>query len=395
VLYPCKRPCRGAPAHHLLVFGWLVVALIRAPGQGTRKGLKPYLPATLPYGTTVRMVRLTPWDAPAVLTQRAMAPRRTLPPPAAGVLSRLGESTLPAKRGRQHPLGYTTRQRESALDTFGVGLVLLVARWDRCRLPVALGLLDPSLRGHHNRLCRERLQAFVPPAWPRTRVVVAEAGVAAHATMRCSTEHHDGDVCAMPRTRQLPHGQHRRDLVPHLPKRCDQRRASDQPDGRRKDSWVFARRATRHQLGDVTLVLSKPRRHHGPNSVQILVTHRPEAPGGTIRSIYARRWGMERTCKALTSGLHLGDMQVTKDPERVARSVTWSVLASRLLVRLYGHDQGLSKEWSLLKLQTRVAEEVAQEAVIRTDLTWQRKLKRFKHVASCPYDNPSLLSLKG
>ena len=89
------------------------------------------------------------------------------------------------------------------------------------------------------------------------------------------------------------------------------------------------------------------------------------------------------TFKELKSGLHLGDRQVTKDPERVARSVTWSVLASLLLVRLYGHDQGLSKEWSLLKLQERFAAEVAQEAVIRTALKWQRQLKRFKHVASC------------
>jgi hypothetical protein len=83
----------------------------------------------------------------------------------------------------------------------------------------------------------------------------------------------------------------------------------------------------------------------------------------------------------LKSGLHLGDMQVTKDPERVARSVTWSVLASLLLVHLYGHDQGLSKAWSLFKLKERFAEEVAPEAVIRTELTWQRQLKRFKHVA--------------
>jgi hypothetical protein len=74
-------------------------------------------------------------------------------------------------------------------------------------------------------------------------------------------------------------------------------------------------------------------------------------------------------------------MQVTKDPERVARSVTLSGLAYLLLVRLYGHDQGLSKEWSLFKLKERFAEEVAQEAVIRTALQWQRKLKRFRHVA--------------
>jgi hypothetical protein len=185
----------------------------------------------------------------------------------------------------------------------------------------------------------------------------------------------------MPRTRQFTKGQHLRDLVQHLPNSCYHRRASYKPDGRRKDYGVFARRATLHKLGDVTIVLSKPRRNTGPKSVKILVTNLPEARGGTRRSIYAWRWGIELTLKELKSGLHLGDMQVTKDPERVARSVTLSVLAYLLLVRLDGHDQGLSKEWSLFKLKERFAEEVAQEAVIRTELKWQRKLQRCRHVA--------------
>jgi hypothetical protein len=115
--------------------------------------------------------------------------------------------------------------------------------------------------------------------------------------------------------------------------------------------------------------------------VQICVPHRPEARGGTILRLDAWRWGIALTWKELKSGLHLGDMQVTKDPERVARSVTWSVLASLLLVHLYGHDQGLSKAWSLFKLKERFAEEVAQDAVTRTELKWQRKLKQYKHVA--------------
>jgi hypothetical protein len=34
-------------AQHFLVFCWLVMALIRDPGQGSLKGLNPYLPAKL------------------------------------------------------------------------------------------------------------------------------------------------------------------------------------------------------------------------------------------------------------------------------------------------------------------------------------------------------------
>ena len=46
-----------------------------------------------------------------------------------------------------------------------------------------------------------------------------------------------------------------------------------------------------------------------------------------ISSIYARRWGVEVTIKELKSGLHLGQMQVTKEAERVTRSVALSVMA--------------------------------------------------------------------
>jgi hypothetical protein len=74
-------------------------------------------------------------------------------------------------------------------------------------------------------------------------------------------------------------------------------------------------------------------------------------------------------------------MQVTKEAERVTRSVALSVLAYLLLVRLYGCDAALSQEWSLFKLKERFAEEVAQDAVTRTELKWQRKLKQYKHVA--------------
>jgi hypothetical protein len=71
----------------------------------------------------------------------------------------------------------------------------------------------------------------------------------------------------------------------------------------------------------------------------------------------------------------LGQIQVTKDAERVTRAVTLPVLAYLPLVRLYGHDEALP-----FKLQERFAEKVAQAAVTRPERRWQRKLKRLKQV---------------
>jgi hypothetical protein len=91
--------------------------------------------------------------------------------------------------------------------------------------------------------------------------------------------------------------------------------------------------------------------------------------------------GVELTIKELKSGLHLGQMQVTKEAERVRRSVALSVLAYLLLVRLYGRDEARMHVLSLFKLKERFTGEVAQDAVQRTERKWQRKWKQFKDVA--------------
>jgi hypothetical protein len=381
VLYPCKKHFRCAQAQHFLVFCWLVIALIRTPGKGTLKGLRPYLPAKLPYWTTVRMVRSAQWDAHAVLTDMAATTLRSLPPPADGVLYLSGDSTLKPKRGRKHPLGHFTRHGEQEPYLFGFALVVLIASWDRLRVPVALGLIDPQRRGHQNILFRQMRKDFVPPAWVRQVVVVADAGFAANETLRLITAQKYPYVFAMPRTRKFTDGRYLRDLVHHLPQSCYYRRASHTPAGRRRDDWVFTRRATLHKLGDVTIVLSKKRRNAGPKKVKIIVTNLTEAHAGPILSLYAWRWGVEVTIKELKSGLHLGQMQVTKEAERVTRSVALSVIASLLLVRLYGPDEALRKEWSLFKLKERFTEDVAQESMARAALRWQRKLKKFKGIA--------------
>jgi hypothetical protein len=381
VLSPCKKHFRCAQAQHFLVFCWLVIALIRDPGKGTLKGLRPYLPSKLHYWTTVRMVRSGQWDAQAVITDLAATTLRSLPPSSDGVLYLIGDSTLKPKRGRKHPVGHFTRHGEHEPYQFGFELVVLIASWDHFRVPVALGLIDPQQRGPQNRLFRQMLQAFVPPGWGQKVIVVADAGFAAHATLRLITEKHYTYVFAMPRTRKFTDGKYLRDLVQHLPKRCYARRASYKPDGRRQDYWVFVRRATLHNLGDVTIVLSKKRRNDGPKRVKIIVTNLTEASAGTILSMSAWRWGVEVTIKELKSGLHLGQMQVTKEAERVTRSGALAVVAYLLLVRLYGHDKALHKKWSLFKLKERFTEDVAQEHMRRSELRWQRKLKQLKHGA--------------
>ena len=167
----------------------------------------------------------------------------------------------------------------------------------------------------------------------------------------------------------------------HLPKSSYRRWATHKPDGRRCDYWVFQKRATLHNLGDVTRVLSKKRRHAGPNQVRLFVTNLDGVKASTVLSLYAWRWEVEVTIKELKGGLPLGRMQVTRDADRVARSVALSVCAYLLLARLYGRDEESGQPWSLFRLKQRFHADLMREEMDRTERKWKRKLKQYKDAA--------------
>ena len=144
---------------------------------------------------------------------------------------------------------------------------------------------------------------------------------------------------------------------------------------------MFQKRATLHKLGDVTLVLSKKRRNAGPKPVRLFVTNLEDVKASTVLSLYAWRWGVEVTIKELKGGLHLGQMQVTRDAERVARSVALSVCAYLLLVRLYGRDEALEEPWSLFRLKQRFSIDVMRDQIDRTKRKWHRKIKQYQDAA--------------
>jgi hypothetical protein len=74
-------------------------------------------------------------------------------------------------------------------------------------------------------------------------------------------------------------------------------------------------------------------------------------------------------------------MQVTRDADRVARSVVWSVCAYLLLVRLYGRDEELGPPWSLFRLKQRFQADLLRQEIDRTERKWQRKLKQYEEAA--------------
>ena len=87
------------------------------------------------------------------------------------------------------------------------------------------------------------------------------------------------------------------------------------------------------------------------------------------------------TFKELKSGLHLGQMQVTKAAERVRHALLLPILAYLLLLRLYGRELSPVEGFTLWQLKRRFIEDVYQEQQTRSDQRWQKKLDQHRAAA--------------
>lgn len=328
-------PCRQA--QHFNVWCWVLVSLLLA-GSGRLKELTRWMPTRLAYWTTLRFIRAQVWDAQALLDLQVGDLLATLAPPKDGVLHLIFDMTRTAKTGKKQPLAYTTKTGKFDPFLFGHTVLLLVAQWGQFRIPLAVRVIDPQSKGHQNILARELLTQFTPPGWCQRVNVLADAGFAAKATLQRITELGYFYTFALPRTWKTAAGRHLRDIARHTNKRHYHRVASYKPDGRRRDYWIIREAIKLTTLGDVTLIISKRRFNDPPRNIKFLVTNLPDASTGTILSYYARRWAVEVTFKELKSGLHLGQMQVTKKEERIERSLALPVMAYVLLLRLYATE---------------------------------------------------------
>jgi hypothetical protein len=160
-------------------------------------------------------------------------------------------------------------------------------------------------------------------------VVTADAAYASRAPVALIQTLGYGYVMALPRPGKFANGKARKALVTHLPRwKSTQLRLPAGNTQRRRTLWVDAKGARLRHLGDVTVVLSKGRRHQGPKHTKILVTNRPEpVTAREVVGVSVRRWWVELLCKELKGGVGLGQQQVTKTPDRVERSVAVAIMA--------------------------------------------------------------------
>lgn len=366
---------------HFRLWCWLLVTLALGQSQASLKDLTRMMPCRVRYWTTRRFIQAGYWDASVLLDELAQAALLQLPPPADATIYLIGDLTIKQKSGRRTPLVHKTRMNHYSSYVFGLELVLLIAQWGRFRVPVACDVLTPKRKGQRNIMFRQMLRRFHPPVWCQRVVVLADAGFASKANLRLVARKNWFYVCALPRSWKLVNGPYLKSLSQHLPKARYRRVACHTPERRRRDYWVYLRRAQLKVLGDVTLLLSKRRRNDGPTKIRLIVTNLDLKSASEMLNIYARRWAVEVTFKELKSGLHLGRMQVTKDPERVRRAILLPVMAYLLLVRLYGKELEVDQRVTIFQLKQRFSEEVWREQLARSETRWRKKLDQLRAAA--------------
>ncbi len=131
-----------------------------------------------------------------------------------------------------------------------------------------------------------------------------------------------------------------------------------------------------HHGGEVTVVLSRRRRHDSPKHTKLLGTNLPQATAHLTVALYLRRWPVELCSKELKSAVGWGQPQVTKDAARGERSVAVAVRAYLLLLRLRAKPINPGSSGSAFTLKQEVAWDWGARPLPRTAHQEARKLIR-------------------
>jgi hypothetical protein len=354
---------------HHLVFCWFLVCQAVYQEKATVKGLARLTPRHIAEWHLRRLLTAAYWNWRVLLGWFADQVITTLPPPQDGVCYLVVDSTLKDKTGQKHPLAKKGRLNEYTPYIFGLHMVVVMRHWGNYRIPVDFEVVRRKDQPHYrseNQLFRWMLVRFRRPAWAEMVVVVADAAFASKANLQLIQRRGYFFVMALARTWCFENGRALKDLVAHLPKKRYRRCGVplDEP-GRRRTYWTYTKLACLRHIGDVTIVLSKQRRNDGPNATKILVTNLPAVTARQVIDVYRRRWAVELLIKELKGATGLGQHQVTKDPQRVERSIAIAVMAYLMIVKFRAQDIPERGSWSIFTLKRNFTWQLAQAQLER------------------------------
>jgi hypothetical protein len=348
---------------HLLSLYWLVFLQAVVPGRKTIKELSRWSPSHITEWRFQRVLKAGYWTVQQLIAWWADETIACFPAPANGILYVVGDGSEKHKRGMKNSVVQKGRKGRHKPWYRGIRFALLIVSWDVYRIPVGFRIILPKLHPayrNENTLFREMVEAFQPPAWATTVIVLGDAGYGSAANMKMVQHRHNDDpqrrwyfVFAVARTWKQTNGKSLKDFVTYLPRTLFTRTWIPRltKHHRRKVFWKFHKQMCLRHVGDVTVVLSKKGRNVGPKNTKILVTNLPGATARQIIAIYQRRWPIEIMFRELKSGVGLGEHQITKDERRVEHSFGIAILAYLLLLRVGHPGIQAGQPWSIFQLQ--------------------------------------------
>jgi hypothetical protein len=154
-----------------------------------------------------------------------------------------------------------------------------------------------------------------------------------------------GFVLAIARTWKTVEEQSLKPLVTPVPPKAYQGTRVPRAPGRqgRQTFWTYRTRLCLRHVGEGTVVLRKKGRNSGPQQTKILGTHLATLTPSHVVCLDQKRWAIELLNGELTSGLGVGEHQVSGDTNRREKSVGMAVLAYLFVLRACHHAMGPGK----------------------------------------------------
>ena len=104
--------------------------------------------------------------------------------------------------------------------------------------------------------------------------------------------------------------------------------------------------------------MSKKGRNVGPKNTKTLVTNLVETTARQVLLVYQKRWTIEVLFKELKSGPGLGEHQVTKEADRIEKTIGVAIIAYLVLIRARKRDIGPEQSWSIFQLKSNFTNSV-------------------------------------
>ncbi len=383
-LAPLRKHFHFKEVQHFLLFSWLMFSTLLHDGNGTLKALFRYFPTSLKYYSLLRFFRSSWWNPLFLLNELSTFLLCTLPPSSNGLVFFVVDSSHKRKRGKDCPLAHFFRNDSSLKKAlFGLEFLLVSLCWNHYRIPIFFVVAHPDQKGHLQESFRQFLDTFRAPLWVKQVVVLGDAGFASKANFLQIQQKGYGYVMTLAKTWKMLEPQEI-PLNGFLEKTSHwfYRKCSFQVDSTKKSKsyWVFSQKAQLKVVGEVKLVFSKRRPNCGPKKTKVLVTNLLGWSNRAILKAYSLRWSIEVVFKELKSGLHLGEMQVTKKPERVEKALFCPVLAYLLLLKYSIMKAPLKENWSIFQLKRQFQDDMIQE---RFNLLTQQISRTRSKLKSC------------